>query len=160
MNFSPTMKTYHLPESGGSYISRDRSISSHTKQTLLLEGTVEYYSIHLTTIILDFIAYLSHIISKLCHLDGLIDSTEQARRRFKREFKLCASTHKQFNQTVVIVEIIDKVYIMPNRKHIADSSIPSILDDNIKTPSTFATNKDYKRYFTLKHKKYNVEAGK
>ena len=28
MNFSPTMKTYHLPDSGGSYISRYRSISS------------------------------------------------------------------------------------------------------------------------------------
>ena len=26
MNFSPTMKTYHLPDSGGSYISRYRSI--------------------------------------------------------------------------------------------------------------------------------------
>ena len=31
MNFSPTMKTYHLPDSGGSYISRYRYISSHIK---------------------------------------------------------------------------------------------------------------------------------
>ena len=31
INFSPTMKSYHLPDSGGSYISRYRSISSHIK---------------------------------------------------------------------------------------------------------------------------------
>ena len=45
---------------------------------------------------------------------------------------------------------------MPNIEHIADSSIPSILDNDIKTPLTFTTTKDYERYFTLKHRKYNV----
>ena len=40
MNFSPTMKTYHLPDSGGSYISRYRSISSHIKLTLSLDESV------------------------------------------------------------------------------------------------------------------------
>ena len=34
MNFSPTIKTYHLPGSGGSKISRYQSISSHIKLTL------------------------------------------------------------------------------------------------------------------------------
>ena len=91
MNFSPTMKTYHLPDSGGSCISRYRSISSHIKLTLLLDENIEYFSIYFTTILLDFMAYSSHIISKMYHLDSLINSMDQARRKFKREFKLCAS---------------------------------------------------------------------
>ena len=89
INFSPTMKTYHLPDSGGSYISRYRSISSHIKLTLFLNKSIEYYSIYFTTILLDFMAFASHIISKTYHLDSLIHFVEQARRRFKREFNLC-----------------------------------------------------------------------
>ena len=57
MNFSPAMKTYHLIDSGGSYISQHRSISSHIKVTLLVDENIEYFSIYLTTIILDFMAY-------------------------------------------------------------------------------------------------------
>ena len=45
MNFSPTMKSYHLPDFGGSYISRYKSISSHIKLTLFLKENIEYYSI-------------------------------------------------------------------------------------------------------------------
>ena len=37
MTFSRTMKTYYLPASGGSYISRYHSISSHIESILLLE---------------------------------------------------------------------------------------------------------------------------
>ena len=47
---------------------------------------------------------------------------------------------------------------MSNIEHISDSSIPSILDNNIKTPSTFNTSKDCERYFTLKNRKYDVGA--
>ena len=65
MNFSPTMKTYHLPDSGGSYISRYRSISSDIKLTLFLDESIQYFSIYFTTILLDFMAYCSHIISKI-----------------------------------------------------------------------------------------------
>ena len=148
MNFSPTMKTHHLPDSGGSYISRYRSISSHIKLTLFLIESVEYFSIYFTTILLDFMAYSSHIISKTYHLDSLIYSVEQARRKFKREFKKCASSYNQFKHTVLYVNIVDKVFIMPNIEHIADSSISSILDNNIITPSTFNSNEDYERYFT------------
>ena len=83
-------------------------------------------------------AYSSHIISNTYHLDSLIYSGEQARKKFKREFKKCASSSKQFKHTVLLfVNIIDKVFIMPNVEHIADSSISFILEDNIKTPSTF-----------------------
>ena len=71
MNFSPTMKSYHLPDSGGSYISRYRSISSHIKLTLFLDESIEYYSIYFTTILLDFMAYSSHIISKIYYPDSL-----------------------------------------------------------------------------------------
>ena len=152
MNFSPTLKTYHLPDSEGSYISRYRSISSHIKLTLFLDESIEYFSIYFTTILLDFMAYSSHIISKIYHLDSLIHSVEQARRKFKREFKLCASSYKKFKHTVLFVNIIDKVFIMPNIEHIADSSISSILDNSIKTPSTFNSTDDYERYFTLKNR--------
>ena len=61
MNFSPTVKTYHLPDSGGSYISRYQSISSHIRLTLNLDESIEYYSIYFTTILLDFMAYSSQI---------------------------------------------------------------------------------------------------
>ena len=103
-------------------------------------------------------AFASHIISKTYHLDSLIHSVEQARRKFKREFKKCASSYKQFKHTVLFVNIIDKVFIMPNIEHISDSSIPFILDNNIKTPSTFHSSEDYEKYFTLKNRKYSVEA--
>ena len=63
-NFSPTVKTYHQPDSRGSYISRYRSISSDIKLTLFLDESIEYFSIYFTTILLDFMAYSSHIISK------------------------------------------------------------------------------------------------
>ena len=77
MHFSPTMKTYHLPDSGGSYISRYRCISSHIKLTLFLKENIEYYSIYFTTILLDFMAFASHIISKTNHLDSLIHSVKK-----------------------------------------------------------------------------------
>ena len=105
INFSPTMKTYHLPDSGGSYISRYRSISSHIKLTLFLDESIEYFSIYFTTILLDFVAYSSHIVSKIYHLDSLINSVEQASRKFKREFKKCASSCNQFKRTVLFVNI-------------------------------------------------------
>ena len=47
---------------------------------------------------------------------------------------------------------------MPNIEHTSDSSIPSILDNNIKTPSTFYSNEDYEKYFTFKNSKYSIEA--
>ena len=152
------MKTYHLPDSGGSYISRYRSISSHIKLTLFIDESIEYFSIYFTTILLDFMAYSSHIISKIYHLDSLIHSVEQAKRKFKREFKKCASSYNQFKRTVLFINIIDRVFIMPNIEHIADSSISSILDNSIKTPSAFNSNEDYERYFTIKNRKYSVEA--
>ena len=40
---------------------------------------MKYFSIYFTTIILDFMAYSSHIISKIYLIDSLIGSIEQAR---------------------------------------------------------------------------------
>ena len=53
-------------------------------------------------------AFASHIISKTYHLDILYHSVELARRKFKREFKLCASSYKQFKHTVLFVNIIEE----------------------------------------------------
>ena len=97
-------------------------------------------------------AFASHIISKTYHLDSLIHSVDQARTKFKIEFKKCASLYKQFKHTVLFVNIIDKVFIMPNIEHISDSSIPSILDNNIKNPSQSSVMK------TIKNRKYSIEA--
>ena len=97
-------------------------------------------------------AFSSHIISKTYHLDSLIHSVEQAKRKFKREFKKCASSYKQLKHTILFVNI------MPNIEHISDSSIPSILDYNIITPSTYNSSEDYEKYFTFKNRKYSVEA--
>ena len=85
MKFSPTMKAYHLPDSGGSYISRYRSISSHINLTLYLDESIEYCSIYFTTILLDFMAYSSHIISETYRLDSLIHCVEQARRECDKQ---------------------------------------------------------------------------
>ena len=79
MNFSPTMKTYHLPDSGGSYISRYRSISSWGN--LGTRSNVWYV---LCVGVLTFSIYSA---STLYHLDNLINSIEQARRKFKRQKK-------------------------------------------------------------------------
>ena len=46
---------------------------------------------------------------------------------------------------VLFVNIIDKVFIMPNIEHTSDSSIPSVLDNNFKTPSTFFSNEDFRK---------------
>lgn len=73
MNFSHTMKSYHLTDSGGSYISRYQLVSSHIELTLLLDEKQQYYLIYLTTIILDFMIY---------HLDRFDNSIEAARRNF------------------------------------------------------------------------------
>ena len=40
---------------------------------------------------------------------------------------------------------------------ILESDICSILDNNLKTPSTFYSNGDYEKYFTFKNRKYSIE---
>ena len=102
-------------------------------------------------------AYSSHIVSKIYHLDSLINSVEHARRKFERKFKKCESSYNQFNHTVLFVNIIDEVFMMPNIEHIADFSISSILDNNNLKLHLHLTE-DYEKYFTLKNRKYSVEA--
>ena len=50
MNFSPDMTTYHLPDSGGSYLSRFENDTSHIVLTIALESVIPYKSIYLTVI--------------------------------------------------------------------------------------------------------------
>ena len=45
MNFSPDMTTYHLPDSGGSYLSRFENDTSHIVLTIALESVIPYKSI-------------------------------------------------------------------------------------------------------------------
>ena len=51
MNFSPNMTTYHLPDSGGSYLSRFQNDTSHIVLTIALESVIPYQSIYLTVIL-------------------------------------------------------------------------------------------------------------
>ena len=82
MNFPPTMTTYYLPDSGGSYVSRFQNDTSHIVLTIALEAIVPYQSIYLTVILLDFMAYASHKISKIIH--RLHETVDEARYRFKK----------------------------------------------------------------------------
>ena len=66
--------------------------------------------------------------------------------------------YRDSQHAILFLEIIDKVIVMPIIKHINDSSIPSIIDNNTETSSTFTSRKDYKQCYTLKHRKYNIEA--
>ena len=61
------MTTYHLPDSGGSYLSRFQNDTSHIALTIALEAIVHYQSIYLTVILLDFVAYASYQISRIIH---------------------------------------------------------------------------------------------
>ena len=69
MNFAPLMKTNHLPDSCGSYLSRFNNDTSHILLRMAIEDIINYKSIYLTVILLDFMAYASHNISKLYHLE-------------------------------------------------------------------------------------------
>ena len=74
MNFSPNMTTYHLPDSGGSYLSRFQNDTIHIVLPIALESIIPYQSIYLTVILLDFMAYASYHISKIIHrLHEIVD---------------------------------------------------------------------------------------
>ena len=81
MNFSPNMTTYHLPDSGGSYLSRFQNDTPHIVLTIALEAIVPYQSIYLTVILLDFMAYASYHISKIIHC--LHETVDKVRYTFK-----------------------------------------------------------------------------
>ena len=42
MNFAPVMKTYHLPDSGGSCLSRFNNDTSHILSTMVMEKIINY----------------------------------------------------------------------------------------------------------------------
>lgn len=96
-------------------------------------------------------AYSSYVINKSTHLDRFVISIDHTRKSFKKEFKKCAATLTDFKYTILLLEIIDKVFLMSNIERIYDSSTPFILDNDIQTPSKFTSSKDYEQYFTLKH---------
>ena len=86
INFSPDMKRYHLPDSGGSYLSRFTNITSHIILTIALEQVI-----YLTVILLDFMAYASHKISLLIHINNEIAIT--ARKTFRSKIIKAAEHH-------------------------------------------------------------------
>ena len=79
------MKTYPLPDSGGSYLSQFHNDTSHILLTMAIENVVNYKSIYLTITLLDFMAYASHKIIKLYHLNGETDAILLARKLLKQQ---------------------------------------------------------------------------
>ena len=62
MNFAPDMKTYHLPDSGGSYLSRFHNDTSHILLTMAIENIVNYKLLYLTIMLLDYVKFANYII--------------------------------------------------------------------------------------------------
>ena len=126
INFSPDMKTYHLPDSGGSYLSRFKNDTSHILLTIALEDIINYQSIYLTVILLDFMAYASHNISKLIHLRK--ETVCEARQTFKKRITKSANKYNlQFKYITTFEASIDDVFIMPHIRH-HDDTVLSLRD--------------------------------
>ena len=120
MNFSPDMKTYHLLDSGGSYLSRFNNDTSHILLTMARDKIINYNSIYLTVILPDFMA--SHNISKLCYLRN--ETTIKARKIFRKRInKLAHLYNKKFRYINIFNAIIDDVFIMPNVHHDDDTML-------------------------------------
>ena len=143
MNFSPDMKTYHLPDSGGSYLSRFNNDTSHILLTMVMEKIINYKSIYLTVILLDSIAYASHNISKLYHLKN--ETTIYARKIFKRRMNKSAQLYStKFRYINIFNAIIDDVFIMPNVNHHDDTILTYLNRPHIKETLGW-TNQQNKR---------------
>ena len=147
MNFSPTMKTYHFPDSGGSYLSRFQNDTSHIVLTIALEDITNYQSIYLIVILLDFMAYASHNISKIIHLKN--KTVCQARQSFKKCIIKSANEYNlQFKYVNIFEAIIADVLIMPYICHHDDTiltylSTPDIIE-SIGCSSVEYNRKTYK----------------
>ena len=113
MNFSPDMRTYHLPDSGGSYLSRFNNDTSHILLTRAMDKIINYKSIYLAVILIDFMAYASHNISQRYHLKN--ETTIKARKIFKKRINKSAQLYStKFRYRNIFDTIIDDVFIMPN----------------------------------------------
>ena len=125
MNFAPDTKTYHLPNSGGLYLSRFHNDTSHILLTMAIENIVNYKSIYLT--LLDFMAYASHKISKLYHLNDKTDTIQLARKLFKRKIiKAEGNYNRQFPYINIFITIIDDVFVVSNVDHHDDTVLISL----------------------------------
>ena len=131
MNFSPTMKTYHFPDSGGSYLSRFQNDTSHIVLTIALEDITNYQSIYLIVILLDFMAYASHNISKIIHHKN--KTVCQARQSFKKCIIKSANEYNlQFKYVNIFEAIIADVLIMPYICHHDDTILTYLSTPDIR----------------------------
>ena len=147
MNFSPTMRTYHFPDSGGSYLSRFQKDTSHIVLKIALEAITNYQSIYLTVILLDFMAHASHNIRKIFHLRN--KTVCQVRQSFKKCIIKSANKYNlQFKYIKIFESIIADVSIMPYICHHDDTiltylSAPDIIE-SIGCSSVEYNRKTYK----------------
>ena len=125
------MKTYHLPDSGGSYLSRFKNDTSHILLTIAIEEITNYKSMYLTVILLDFMAYASHNIGKIYHLKN--KSIIQARQSLKKRMIKSAEKYNQkFKYVNIFNAIIDDVFIMPQINHHVDTILTYLSRCHIK----------------------------
>ena len=133
MNFSPDMKTYHLLDSGGSYLSRFHNDTSHIILTMAMENIINYKSIYLTVVLLDFIAYASHNVSQLYHLEN--ETIIKARKKFKKRINKSAQLYStKFRCINIFNAIIDDVFIIPNANIDIPESTPHQRENGLDPP--------------------------
>ena len=85
------MRTYHLPDSGGSYLSRFNNDTSHILLTMAMDKIINYKSIYLAVILIDFMAYASHNISQRYHFKN--ETTIKVRKIFKKRINKSAQLY-------------------------------------------------------------------
>ena len=159
MNFSPTMTTYHLPDSGGSYLSSFENDTSHIVLTIALESVIPYKSIYLTVILLDFMAYASYNISKIIHRDHF--TVSKARKTFhKRIVEAANEFNTQFKYIYIFQTIIANVFIMPYINHHDDTAFTYLATPTIKDTigcSSIEYNRKIYKLSDLRARKIGVE---
>ena len=108
-----------------------------------MDKIINNNSIYLTVILLDFMAYASHNISKLYHLKN--ETTIKARKIFKRRINKSAQLYStELRYINIINAIIDDVLIMPNVKHHDDTMLTYLNRPHIKETLGW-TNQQNKR---------------
>ena len=124
------VQIYTCPDSGGLYLSRFQNDTSHIVLKIALEAITHYQSIYLTVILLDFMAYTSHNISKIIH--RLHQSVGDARHKFeKRMVKAANEYNLQFKYIKIFEAIIADVFIMPYINHHDDTILTYLATSDI-----------------------------
>ena len=117
MNFNISTTRYHPPGAPGSYVSRFTSHTSHMKLIVRLRQDKEdrRTPFLFCAILLDFMAYISYVISKEYHEYGNYCDISIIRSQVTREITWASKFIPDFTQgdLLILTTIINSVYVMP-----------------------------------------------